>query len=288
MRHLHLARNTAFLGVALSISALIAGCAGGSGGSGGSERSAGSGRDDLAAQRETGAALFANPRDAGRTTDREPAWSVVIAAFRGPDRDRNAGLWLDRVRTVGGLPEARLEQRSEGVLTLAVGRFDAPEDPEAQRTLGRVRATEVDGRRPFAGAFLAPPVLDAEQGPMAELDLRNARALHGPAAQYTLQIAVYDPGPSPSTRDRREVRRTAEEAAVQLRQEGEMAFFFHGPNTSSVTIGILTERDIAGVFGVGPAVRELRERHPDMLVNGQTMRRPGGSMIPTEVVRVPD
>jgi len=238
--------------------------------------------DEDRERRETGRALF------GETETRAPradAWSIVLLAFRGERHQQAAAEALERVRTQGGLPDAYIQQRAPTVSAVAFGRYPAPEDPAAQRDLRRLRAITIDNAQPFAAAFLAPPVLGAEQGQLRELDLRNARAIHGSSVLYTLQIGAYDPGPNAPAADLREARRLAEQAAAQLRREGELAFFYHGPNRSMVTVGVYTTDD-HGSFGESAELQRARTQFPHNLVNGQGVRV-GGGLQPSFLVAIP-
>ncbi|TVQ62160.1 MAG: hypothetical protein EA378_06790 [Phycisphaerales bacterium] len=237
--------------------------------------------------RETGAALFGSGQ--GRAA-RAEGWSIVLISFRGQAREQTASEALERVRTRAGLPDAYIQQRGEDVSAVAYGRYPSPGAAAAQRDLERIRRTTIDGGQPFASAFLAPPIVTAERGPLRELDLRNARSIHGSQVIYTLQIGVYDPGPSPDASAINESQRTAEQAAAQLRREGELAFFYHGPNRSMVTVGLYTERDHGGSFGESPELQRAREQFPHNLLNGQAMRLQGAAgarLQPSFLVQVP-
>ncbi len=206
---------------------------------------------------------------------RSEGWSILVS--RVPEGGAaGAATRLDRVRTAGGLPEATLQRRGGG-LVIAVGAYDSPIDPRAKAELGRVRAIEVNGSRPYAGAFFAPPSGAGAGGANPEWDLRNVRGRTGSAAEYTLQIGVYArvgsgmPGPD----EVRQFRAAAEQAVASLRAEGEQAFYFHGATSSTVTVGVFAERDHDA--SVTPPIesrrlREARERHPNNLVNGAGFR----------------
>lgn len=237
--------------------------------------------------RETGRALFGSGES---RAVRGEGWSVVLISFRGSNREQVAAEALERVRTRGGLADAYIQQRGENVSAVAYGRYSSPGDAAAQRDLERIRRVTIDGGQPFASAFLAPPVVTAERGPLRELDLRNAREIHGSQVIYTLQIGVYDPGAGGDASAMQETRRAAEQAAAQLRREGELAFFYHGPNRSMVTIGLFTDRDHGGSFGESAELQRAREQFPHNLLNGQAMRLQGaaGSRLqPSFLVQVP-
>src|SRR5690606_17423075 len=86
----------------------------------------------------------------------------------------------------------------------------------------------------FATAFLAPPAGDPDPGAIPQYHLSRARIEFGAQSRYTLQIAVYE------SNNPAEARRAAEQAAAQLRADGEPAFYYHGPSRSMVTLGAFT------------------------------------------------
>jgi hypothetical protein len=202
------------------------------------------------------------------------AWTIVLTAARTDDPKQSAHL-LEQVRTVGQLPDAFVMQRN-GKPIIAVGGFQSPTDTLAKIELERVRSIQIDGEFPYAHAFLAPPSGDLSRGSIPEYDLRNARAQYGSDIQYSLQIAVYgreDSAPA-TAEERRVFRTTAEQAATTLRQSGELAFYYHGPTRSMVTIGVFTDNDHRldrGLVIESPRLKALRQRHPKNLQNGRTI-----------------
>ena len=62
---------------------------------------------------------------------------------------------------------------------------------------------------------------------------------------------------------------------MELRREGELAFYCHGPNRSMVTIGIfgIEDFDPQKPAMTSPRLVELRKRYPYNLQNGQGVRR---------------
>lgn len=239
-------------------------------------------------------------RDGGRGgagSGEDEFWSIAIAAFNGPQARAMGEEGLRRVRSLGGLPRAYLRPKNDGWV-ISYGRYDAPTDENAQRDLRRIRATEVNGSRPFATAFLAAPEITASAGRDAVLDLRRAKARYGPEALYSLQVGYYgriDRAPTPE--ERAAFRASAEEATRDLRAQGELAFFYHATNGSMVTIGVFTEDDHDRATGMDSArLRAVRERFPHNLFNGAGIResvrtRDGGSasrLQPSVLVAIPE
>ena len=85
-------------------------------------------------------------------------------------------------------------------------------------------------------------------------------------------------------------------AAAALREDGDRAFYYHGPHRSMVTVGLFTFDDDFIQEGkqraYGPGIEELREKYPYNLVNGITViqRNKDGETIGEQqslIVRVP-
>lgn len=230
------------------------------------------------ALREEARKLFGDgTQDQGSGEARQDAaWSIVLASFRGEGRQEAAAAVLERVRTKGRVPEAFMEDRGAGTV-IAFGRFAGPQDTQARAELERIRALEVDGVRPYEWAFLAPPAIGPATGAMAEYDLRRVRELYGKDALYTLQVGMYTRGDlkPPSEKERQEFAKLAEEAVATLRREGELAFFYHGLNGSTVTVGVFgpMDYDPKTPREQSPVLLETRKRFPHNLVNGKGVRR---------------
>jgi hypothetical protein len=221
--------------------------------------------------------------------DTDPRWSIVLVTIAGDTRVADAQAALDWARSRGGLREAELSDRGKAIAVVC-GRYESIDSPKARRDLERIRAIEVDGTRPFSRAGFLPPSTVALRG-HSEYDLGTAKARYGEWALYTLQVGVYSrEDRAPTAGELAEIRRTAEEAAHRLRSEGELAFYWHGPNRSMVTVGIFGSEDFDphGRPGYESAVlREARERHPYNLLNGRAYRV-RGRLQPSGLVMIPE
>jgi hypothetical protein len=213
------------------------------------------------------------PADAGPS-----AWTIIIYAFRG-DEELQAPDALRRAQTEAGFKGAFLEKRGPATV-IAYGRYGSPE--EAQKDLDRIHETEVtiqgeDGKpirgKPFRDAFLSPP--QDIKGSLPEYDLRNAKRLKGDWVLYTLQVGVYSrEDKAPTQKELEEFRKAAEQAVVQLRREGEQAYYYHGPMRSSVTIGLFGKEDYDPKSHLEcAALRQLRKKFPYNLQNGAGVKR---------------
>ncbi len=238
--------------------------------------------------REEGAAVFGAGGASGASgsvaASRPAAWRIVLATYSGENALAQAHAALPVFQNEGGVPEAFVEPRRRGAV-IAVGAYDEPSSAAAQRHLARIRAITYNGRPAHPAAFLAPPEARPTGGD-PELDLATARRRFGESAKYTLQVAVYES-------DRRaEAARLAEQAAASYRADGELAFYFHGPNRSMVTIGLFTDRDYDPQNNRYSAeLRALLARHPKHLLNGMGVRErgPDGSTRdqPPQLVQTP-
>lgn len=221
------------------------------------------------------------------------SWTIAIIAFRGDGADEAGQLGLDKVRSQGGLPKAFLERRGEAVV-ICTGRFESPTSAEAVAELKRVQAIEIDGRRPYADAVLSPPLSTSNLGAMPQFNLVQARAMFGDDALYTLQVAVYGRRDllRPTEADLAETRKAAEIAAVRLRQEGEQAFYYHGPRMSMVTVGVFNTEDFDPQTPSYKSSRllEAQRRHPYNLYNGAGIKELGRNerLQPSNLVAIPE
>jgi len=240
-----------------------------------------------------GQSLFASTSKTAPDTD--AAWSIVLAAYRGDDRDRRATLDLATVHADAGLRDAYVEDRGDASV-IAYGRYDSPDERRALADLERLRTLEVDGATPFAGAMLSPPST-ANLGSTPEYDLRNVKERLGDWVIYTLQVGVYGVlGRRPTAQELAEFREAAEEAVLQLRREGEQAFYYHGPTKSMVLIGAWGDRDFEPSTNPmlppryeAPAIRRARREFPYNLLNGQAIRdNRTGKLQPSQLVGVPE
>lgn len=208
------------------------------------------------------------------------AWSIAIVAAEGANAEGAAREWLQKVQTKGGLPEAYSERRGK-VVVIAYGQYVGPDDPNAKRDLARIQSMEIDHARPFESAVLAPPPFQANAGSVPEYNLAAVKQSRGKDAIYTLQIGMYtrlDVNVVPQA-DLAVCRAKAEEWVVNLRREGEEAFYYHGPHGSMVTIGVYGPRDHDDTTPGRESfvLSEARRKHPLNLVNGaEFLVRPRG------------
>lgn len=231
-----------------------------------------------------------NPSRPGDSSE-EGTWTIVLGAFRGPDADELARLGLEKVQRVAGVTNAFIDRRVHSTI-IAVGRYVTPASKEAEEDLKRIREIVAEGGRPFARAFLAPPER-ASAGGRPEYNLSSAHQQFGKAAKYTLQVGAYgppNPTDKPTEQQRGEAMKAAESAAEQLRRDGELAFYYHGPNLSMVTIGVFDDDALKAPESLD--LTALKKRFPNNLYNGAGIKEfkagKSSGLVSSKLVRIPD
>lgn len=221
----------------------------------------------------------------GRDAGRAPMYAVELATFEGPNRQRAV---MDRVRELRretGLTNLWVSDTGERAV-LRAGRFRNPNDLDARFALRQAREVKIDGDKPFADAKLMP-IRTGYADPGVELDPADLRQFAGTPDYHTLEVAIFTPAHG-------RYRAAAEKMANKLRDEGHDAYFYHGPNASSVTVGLFTRDDwdlVGTVETYGPRIKALQEAFPHLRVNGEKPyydeQDPSKGYEPTKIVRVP-
>ncbi len=213
---------------------------------------------------------------------READWAIALRFYSGEGHREQAHRDLSAVARQSGRTDARVRTRDAGSVIVA-GRFSGPGDPNALAELNRLKAIRVGEGAPFARAYLAPPITDNDPGAGAsELDLAGAKARFGDRdAVYTLELGSYDKG------SQQKYRKAAEEEARRLRQQGELAFYYHGRFNSSVTLGLFPESAVDANNRFSPEVDFLKQRFKFLMKNGDRIEMGEGTFWPSRLVRVP-
>ncbi len=189
-------------------------------------------------------------------------YAIQLGSFRGADAFGRVYRLITTARQKAGLADLWYTSTGQEAVVYA-GRFADPEGADARAALRRIRAAEIDGETVFEDAEVV-----AVAGNRNEvLDPRDLRTLSG-RGLYALQIGYYDGSFGP------DFRKAAETAVDVLRERGEEAYFYHGPNRSSVLINAWTHAE-AFTSVVGRAdrysntVRTVQERYPHNVPNGR-------------------
>jgi len=198
--------------------------------------------------------------------DRE--WAVAMDMLVGQGHDVYA---QQRVRSLAGQTGmTEFWSVNEGTRSMVYfGRYDSPTDAQAQEDLAKLRQLAAAGRIE-AGTINLTPVVEPLTG---KADPHDLRAVRTPGAVYTLQVGFYDKNFGEGWRE------AAEQAVDAYREDGENAYFYHGPNRSLVTIGIFgraaakleTTGSRKGQVVYHPHIKDLQQKHPYNLANGVTL-----------------
>ncbi len=199
-------------------------------------------------------------------------WGILLEHFTGAGHMQSAERRAGELGGMLGRGDVRVIRKQDGS-AVVMGSYAGPGDQHAIRDLQNIHAFTQNGRRPFVRAFLTPPPTITDPGQVPELSLQSARRRYGSKAEYTLQIGVYE------SSNQFEAKRAAEQAALRLRGEGELAFYHHGQHRSMVTIGVFGPQDYHETRGIrNPQLIALKNRYPLNLLNGQypiIVKRPG-------------
>lgn len=223
----------------------------------------------------------------------QAGWGVVLERHTGRNAIAEAEETAEVVRTQGGLPGVFVATIGEQSAMVVSGRFRSPTEPAAQAELSRVRGVVVNGATPYQYAFLGPIARQTDVGSLPEFNLSSAREQFGRDALYTLQIGAYGPvNRVPTAAELADAKRAAEQAVIQLRRDGEVAFYHHGQHMSMVTVGVFgpDDYDPSTPNLQSSRLTVLRERYPYNLVNGATLLQTVGDQRvpqPSRLVRIP-
>lgn len=199
---------------------------------------------------------------------KEGGWSILLAEFRETDAKRRAQMLSLRLQQETPLEETWVYSTRD-TASVYFGVFDNTNTPDAQTALRRVHDTTLDNVAYFEFADFVPigGTAGSANHPM------NLKQYTG---MYTLQVAVFDEK-YPDGRFA-----GAEQYARQLREDGQDAYFYHGPHRSMVTIGLWGREQafetkenprLPGTFVdvYASHVRELQKEYPHNLLNGYTL-----------------
>jgi hypothetical protein len=212
-------------------------------------------------------------------------WAIQIALIDGRDRAKKAQQFASMVQQHSRMAEIWVEDvpgpdGKSGRTRVLAGRYRSGDDWGALEDLNHLRFVEVEGDYPFASAELIP--LGEKLAPGD-----NPYDLKRYVGMYTLQIGFYDDAAGP------EFRKLAEQAVLVLRDQGEQAYFYHGPHRALICLGLFSDTDFEEVSGTrvyGPRIKSLQERFPYNLANGYTqIERKQGQLLgeqPSFLVRV--
>ncbi len=225
-------------------------------------------------------------------------WSIVLSTVGRGGMERATEM-LKIIKEDAGLVEAFIDDRPTGMV-IAYGDYLDRNDPEAVKDLARIKGIDMLGVKLFESAVITPPSSDALRGSNASHDLRTVKQRYGDRAVYTLQVGIYGRADyqMPTAEDLVEFQKAAEGAVRDLRNNGVMAFYYHAPARSMVTIGVFSERDFdSSTFPPTQSseLARIREQFPNNLLNGQgineTVRTESGKITrlqSSQLVGIPE
>lgn len=188
-------------------------------------------------------------------------YAIQLARFSGDNQFTQVHRLITDARQEAGL--AGLWYASTGRETsVYAGRFAESDSPEAKAMLQQVRQAQINGSKPFKDA----KIVSASGGRDEVLDPRDLRSLKG-RGLYSLQIGYFDGGFGPN------FRRAAETAVDVLREQGEDAYYYHGPHRSMVLVNAWTYAEAftreGQVDRYSNMVRSVQVKHPHNVPNGR-------------------
>jgi hypothetical protein len=206
-------------------------------------------------------------------------WAIVLTTFTGQDHRATATRWMALFQEATSMPGAWIETDERGS-TVRYGSYPAVESKQAQQDLSKIKNFVYKEQFPFAGAHLSRYGVTHSAGRLREFHLSEAlKFFPGEDTVYSLQIGVYEAEQPTNSQDARRVsvedaRRLAEEAVMQLRGTGEMAFYYHGPHRSMVCVGAFPPTAVDGATGFySPEVSALQQRFPYNSFNGRSLKQ---------------
>jgi len=168
-------------------------------------------------------------------------YAVQLAQYTGPQSVSDAAKLVAKARVESNLADLWYASNA-GQATVYAGRFRDPDSDQAERTLELARDIEIDGETPFEDAKLV--------------------SLSGGG------IENYDP------KYGEDFRKAAEDKVDQLRDQGEDAYYYHGPRRSLILINAWTREE---AFFSRPGqmdrysnrVRATQDKYPHNIPNGE-------------------
>jgi hypothetical protein len=231
----------------------------------------------------SGCEMPGGARPFGASPD-EDVWAIRCITLRGPDRFQRAEGYATALKNVAGLKPALVQVASdEDETSVFYGRYrridaglteSARYEPDPRRDLDTIRSLRFEARDVWPFMLATMDALPTYRSTHPEWDLNNVDGY------WSLHVAVFYNTDTMHSR-----RFAAEEYCRILREQGEDAYFHHGPARSSVYIGAfpfeavsevqhedaLAGRMVKTVTIVDPKMKAAQERFPVSLENGHKM-----------------
>ncbi len=220
---------------------------------------------------EEQAAKAGSPKQLGQ----KKGWAIVLATLSQEGHEEAVMKEQEEFIRETGLSGCWVDSTPKRS-ALFYGHYDSLDSPEAKEDLEKIKATTINGRKVFKKALLVPTGDDAADakvyaGGSPQYNLRTAAKAHpGEEDLSTLQIAMYEPEEG---KEVGQARQAAEDLVKQLRGQGYEAYYYHGPATSTVTVGIFGADAYDAQAGIySEDVERMRKKFPFNSYNGRELK----------------
>jgi hypothetical protein len=214
----------------------------------------------------------------------EEVWTIRCITLSGPDRRQRARIYADALRQVRELNAQLVQTYDDNNSTVVCyGRYrriygadpgQPAYRPNHLQDMQLIRSLRLETGDVWPFMLASMDLLPTRRSAQSAWDLNNVEGY------WSLQVGVFY-----NTSDFQSRRAAAEEYCRVLREDGEEAYFHHGPVNSSVCVGVfpfeavsevVTEKPLAGqavrrIAVIDPRMSELQERFPHNLENGHTV-----------------
>ena len=217
-------------------------------------------------------------------TDSEGDWAILIRTFDGRKHAKQAKQFVKKLQQATNMSDL-WTKKHDGKTYVYRGRYFDPNGATAHDEVRQTRMTRFEDERPFRDVRLSRVVqkrTETGDGDTVEVTAEMDLSRHRNRDLYSLKVGAYDEAYG------KERKRAAEQFAAVLRADGDMAFFYHGPHMSMVTVGLFTRQEAFvpvevgdhTVDGYSPVVHALQEKHRYDLLNGRTIiMKEGGRRV---------
>lgn len=235
------------------------------------------------------AQAFGRPTFSAAARKSDATYTVMLRVFSNPGHARDAAQWRDKLSSALGWKGLTVVTQSD-FSVLYWGQFSSI--GAASSTLAKAKAyRDQKGNAHFSNASIT--ILPGSDENQPEFELRNC------PGQYTLLVADFQNVPEQGYLGRME---DAVAYCRELRAKGQEAYYYHGPSSSSVTVGSFGAdaiknqrqviRDPSGMeppltisqpVVVSPELKNLQKQYPHRLWNLREVRNklkdPSGQIV---------
>lgn len=201
--------------------------------------------------------------NAQATNRKNRGYAIELGKYSGAQAFHGVHGMMQTARQDAGLANLWYATNANGDVTVYMGRFKDDDSEQAKAALRQARQAKVNGSAIFEQSKIVK-LTTARSGEV--LDPRDLRTLTGKGL-FTLQIGYYDAKYGP------DFRRAAETAVDILRDQGEKAFYYHGPHRSMVLINAWNRDQAFTLNGqvdrYSNTVKLAQEKYPYNVPNGR-------------------